>query len=88
MAFLRALEKSKPWDGKSHAVVDGSLQAHTPRIAFEISWARPKSQKDRYSYSVFLCHGNRLFWYWGTLYQIPESGYETVERLFPRNNDG
>jgi hypothetical protein len=86
VALLRALEASKPWDGRSHAAAYGMLHAHTPGIEITIDWSRTK--KDRKTRSVALCYGIRLFWYGDSVYQIPEASYGLVDRLFPKNRSG
>ena len=83
VALLRALETSKTWDGKSHAAAYGLLHAHTPGIEITIDWSRTK--KERKTRSVALCYGNRLFWYGDSIYQLPETSCELVDRLFPKN---
>jgi hypothetical protein len=83
IALLRALETSKQWDGKSDAAAYGMLHAHTPSVEITIDWSRTK--KDRKTRSVTLRYGNRLFWYGDEVYQIPETSYDVVDRLFPKN---
>jgi len=83
VALLKVLETSTTWDGKSHAAAYGLLHAHTPGIEITIDWSRAK--KERKTHSVALCYGNRLFWYGDSVYQIPESSYDVVDRLFPKN---
>ncbi len=83
VALLKALETSKQWDGKSHAAAYGLLHAHQPSVTITIDWSRTK--KDHKARSVTLCYGNRLFWYGDEIFQIPETSYEVVDRLFPKN---
>ncbi len=83
VALLRALETSKTWDGKSHAAAYGLLHAHIPGLEITIDWSRMKTE--RKTRSVALCYGNRLFSYGDSVYQIPETSYEVVDRLFPKN---
>ena len=81
--LVRALEASKPWDGKHHAAAYGMLHPYAPGYTIEIDWSRTK--KERKTRSVVLCYGNRLFWYSDNYYEIPETGYDLVDRLFPKN---
>jgi hypothetical protein len=86
VALLKALVASKQWEGKSHAAAYGQFHAHTPGIKITIDWSRTK--EERKAHSVTFCYGNRLFWYGDSVYQIPETSYELVDRLFPKNKDG
>jgi len=84
IAFVRALQDAQPWDSKSHAIAPGILRAYEPGIRITIDWSPTTSQPN--THSVALCYGNRLFWYRTSIYQVPESSYELMDRLFPADS--
>lgn len=86
IAFLKAIEGSKPWDGKTDAAAYGSWHAYPPGFTITIDWSRNK--KERKTHSVTLCSGNLLFWWGDSYYHVSGSNYVLLDRLFPTNSLG
>jgi hypothetical protein len=83
IVLLRALEGAKPWDGTTGAAAYGLLHVHKPRVMIVLDWSRNKDEQD--ARLIKLCFGNRLFHYWGDVWEVPIGNYELMDRLFPEN---
>jgi hypothetical protein len=83
LALLTALEKSKQWVRKESCSGLWYAPRLYPEVTVMVDWSRTK--KDSKTNSVSLCFGNRLFRHGGSLYQVPQSNYGEIDRLFPKN---
>jgi len=79
---LAAMEGSRLWDHKSHAVAYSAWDTQSPAITIGLAWSADVKDKAK---SVWICYGNRLFWWNDSLYQLPEGKGEVLDQQFPKN---
>ena len=80
--ILAALEGSKVWDHKSHAAVYSPWDTQPPPIGLGLAWSTDLQDEAK---SVWICYGNRLFWWKDSLYQVSDGKEKVLDRHFPKN---
>jgi len=82
--IVETLEGSVIWNGKKHGASYSMQPFHTQPPGIEIGLDWSNGNKDS-SKAVWICYGNRLFWWKDSIFEIPQEKWASLDAIFPAN---